>query len=125
MQGVSTQDTVTFTVTNLPFSDSVNDVDGISCVSVQIHPQKPGTFRIMDSNKYVFIYMYKCMYTYVYACICLRGYIYSHKFILLYLHILIPQIKSIYMYILIIIHRIWFESYASVSPYFSGSGRCR
>mmetsp|Transcript_4746 Transcript_4746/g.4905 ORF Transcript_4746/g.4905 Transcript_4746/m.4905 type:complete len:635 (+) Transcript_4746:1-1905(+) len=39
--GVSTQDMVTLTVTNLPFSDSVNDFDGISCVSVQIHPQKP------------------------------------------------------------------------------------
>jgi hypothetical protein len=46
-QGVSTQDTVTFTVTNLPFSDSVNDIDGISCVSVQIHPQKPGIYRII------------------------------------------------------------------------------
>ena len=40
--GVSTVDTVVFTVTNLPSSNSVDPNSGISCVSVQVHPQKPG-----------------------------------------------------------------------------------
>lgn len=40
--GVSTVDTVVFTVTNLPSSNSTGYISGISCVSVQVHPQKPG-----------------------------------------------------------------------------------
>ena len=42
--GVSTVDTVVFTVTNLPSSNSTDLDSGISCVSVQVHPQKPGKF---------------------------------------------------------------------------------
>ena len=50
--GVSTKETVIFTVTNLPHSNSTDSEDGISCVSVQIHPQKPGesTLKLFYHN---------------------------------------------------------------------------
>ena len=51
--GVSTTETVVFSVTNLPFSNSTVMDEGISCVSVQVHPQKPG------ENYYIGIYFFK------------------------------------------------------------------
>lgn len=45
--GVSTIDTVTVHVTNMPCSGGVGEEERVVCTSVQIHPQKPGVCRCM------------------------------------------------------------------------------
>jgi hypothetical protein len=66
--GVSTVDTVVFTVTNLPSSNSTDLDSGISCVSVQVHPQKPGKIRqmIIDliflQSSVLLFYTYRTVY---------------------------------------------------------------
>ena len=65
--GVSTTQTVPFHITNLPSSNSKGTDEGVTCVSVQIHPQKPGkkiqniivlliwTWSDIDSNNIVYL----------------------------------------------------------------------